>query len=63
MSSNSDKAHGIGNEIAGKTKQAIGDISGDKTLHTKGVLQEQKGIGQKAVGDAKTTVKKIVDQA
>jgi uncharacterized protein YjbJ (UPF0337 family) len=63
LSSNSDKAHGIGNEIAGKAKQVIGDISGDSTLHIEGVLQEQKGKGQKAVGDAKAALKKIVDKA
>ena len=63
MSSTSDKAKGIGNEIAGKAKQAVGDISGDKALHVKGVVQEQKGIAQKAIGDAKDAVKKIVDQA
>jgi uncharacterized protein YjbJ (UPF0337 family) len=61
MSSTTDKAKGVGNQIAGKAKQAIGDISGDEALHLKGVVQEQKGIAQKAVGDAKAAVKKIVD--
>jgi uncharacterized protein YjbJ (UPF0337 family) len=63
MSSSSDKAKGIGNKIAGKAKQVAGDISGDATLHNEGVLQEQKGIAEKAIGDAKAAVKKIIDKA
>eukprot|EP01037_Dinobryon_pediforme_P029454 gene29454-33097_t len=63
MGSNIDKAKGLGNEIVGKAKQAIGNISGNEALRLKGLAQQQKGIAQKAVGDAKATVKKIVDDA
>ena len=63
MGSSSDKAKGVGNQVAGKAKQAVGDISGDEALRQKGLGQEEKGIGQKAVGDAKSAVKKLIDKS
>ena len=63
MGSSSDKAKGVGNQVVGKAKQAIGDISSDEALRQKGIDQEEKGIGQKAVGDAKSAVKNLIDKS
>jgi uncharacterized protein YjbJ (UPF0337 family) len=47
-----EKAKGLGNEIAGKTKQAVGDAIDNKEMQGKGLLQEAKGDLQKLKGDA-----------
>ena len=44
-----DKAKGIGNEIAGKAKQ----LSGDESTQAEGVVQERKGEGQNLKGKIK----------
>jgi uncharacterized protein YjbJ (UPF0337 family) len=61
MSSAKDKVEGVANEIAGKGKQAVGDLTGDKKLHAEGVTQEVKGDFQKAAGKVKDAIKKAVD--
>ncbi len=63
MSSVTDKAAGVVNELVGKGKRALGDLTGDKKLHAEGVVQEAKGDLQKASGDVKDAVKKAVDQS
>jgi uncharacterized protein YjbJ (UPF0337 family) len=63
MSSTTDKIEGVANEIAGKTKQAAGKSFGDHKLRADGVDQEAKGDAQKAAGDFKDTVKKLIDNA
>jgi uncharacterized protein YjbJ (UPF0337 family) len=62
MSSTSDKIEGIGNQVAGRVKQAAGDLANKPELRQEGIGQENLGIAQKAVGDAKDTVKKIIDK-
>ena len=62
MGSSSDKAKGVGNQAVGRTKQAVGDITGDKKLRQEGVDQELKGIDQQAVGEAKAAAKKVIDE-
>jgi uncharacterized protein YjbJ (UPF0337 family) len=61
MSSTTDKIKGYANEVAGKAKQAAGDVTDDPKLRREGVAQEAKGDLQKAVGKAKDAVKKTVD--
>ncbi len=63
MSSSSDKAKGIGNQIIGRAKQAAGDVTGDEALRLKGLAQEAKGVGQEAAGDIKSAIKKVVDES
>jgi uncharacterized protein YjbJ (UPF0337 family) len=48
-----DKAKGLGNEIAGKTKQIVGDATDNPKLTAKGDLQQAKGKMQNAAGDIK----------
>lgn len=48
-----DKAKGLGNEIAGKTKSVVGDATDNTSLEVEGDLQQLKGKAQKVVGDVK----------
>ena len=48
-----DKAKGLGNEIAGNIKQAAGKASGDERLQAEGMAQERKGEGQNLKGKVK----------
>ena len=58
MSSTSDKAKGLKDELVGNIKQGVGKVTGNDKLHAEGVLQEKKGQVEKAVGDTKDAVKK-----
>lgn len=62
MSSTTDKISGAANEVAGKTKKAVGKAMDDSELRVKGAAQEAKGKAQKATGDAKDAVKNVVDK-
>ncbi|MFB2550899.1 CsbD family protein [Ensifer soli] len=62
MGSMSEKISGVGNQIAGKAKQAIGEATGNDRLNAEGKGQEVKGKLQKASGDAKDAVKSAVDR-
>ena len=51
MSELSEKAKGIGNDIAGKTKVAVGKATDNPKLQAKGEVQKAKGAAQKVKGD------------
>ena len=53
MGATADKIKGATNEAVGKAKQGIGEATGSDRLQGEGVIQEVKGKGQKAMGDAK----------
>ena len=59
----SDQIKGTANEAIGKAKQGIGEAVGSDKLEGEGAIQEVKGKGQKAVGDAKEATKAGVDKA
>jgi uncharacterized protein YjbJ (UPF0337 family) len=63
MSSTSDKVKGTANEAMGKAKQKIGEATGSERLEGEGAIQEVKGKGQKAVGDAKDMTKDAINRA
>lgn len=63
MGSTTDKIKGTANEAIGKAKQGIGEATGNDRLQGEGVIQEVKGKGQKAVGDAKEMAKDALDKA
>ena len=46
-----EKTKGAANEVAGNTKQAIGEATDSPELKKKGLDQEKKGEFQKAKGD------------
>lgn len=56
MSSTSDKFKGALNEATGTAKQAAGKVIGSPELEGEGVLQEMKGKGQTALGEAKDAI-------
>ncbi len=63
MGSTTDKIKGATNEAIGKAKQGIGEATGSERLEGEGVIQEVKGKGQKAVGDAKDAAKDAINRA
>ena len=63
MGATTDKIKGTANEVIGKAKQGIGEATGSEQLQGEGVIQEVKGKGQKAVGDAKDATKDAVNSA
>lgn len=63
MGSTTDKIKGTSNEAIGKAKQGIGEATGSEKLQGEGAIQEVKGKGQKALGDAKEATKDAADKA
>jgi uncharacterized protein YjbJ (UPF0337 family) len=56
MSTSDSTMKGKFDEIAGKTKQAFGDLTGDQSAANKGAAQEVKGHGEQAWGSVKEAV-------
>ena len=48
-----DKIKGTANDVAGKVKEAVGEVTGDKETEAEGEVQQVKGSGQKLKGDVK----------
>ena len=63
MGSTADKIKGTTNEAVGKAKQGIGEATGNERLEGEGAIQEVKGKGQKAMGDAKDAAKDAINRA
>jgi uncharacterized protein YjbJ (UPF0337 family) len=63
MGATTDKVKGAANETIGKAKQGIGEATGSDRLQGEGAVQEVKGKGQKAMGDAKEATKDAVNRA
>ena len=59
MSSTTDKLKGTANQAIGKIKKGVGEATDDPALKGEGALQEAKGDLQKAVGNAKSVIKKV----
>jgi uncharacterized protein YjbJ (UPF0337 family) len=47
--------------VAGKVKQGVGEATDDPALKGEGKVQEAKGDLQRAVGNAKSAIKKAAD--
>ena len=45
---------GLGNELKGKARNAIGDVTGDRSEQIKGKAQEFKGKVQRKIGEAES---------
>jgi uncharacterized protein YjbJ (UPF0337 family) len=58
MNINKDQVHGRLEEAAGKAKEVIGKVVGNKELEVKGTVQKNVGAAQAAVGDAKKDIAK-----
>jgi uncharacterized protein YjbJ (UPF0337 family) len=63
MGATADKIKGATNEAVGKAKQGVGEATGSDRLQGEGVIQEVKGKGQKAMGDAKQAAKDAANEA
>ena len=63
MGATADKIKGTANEAIGKAKQGIGEATGSDRLQGEGAIQEVKGKGQKAMGDAKEATKDVANKA
>jgi uncharacterized protein YjbJ (UPF0337 family) len=48
-----DRLKGVGNQVGGRARNAVGAVTGDMGEQVKGKVQEIKGKVQKKVGDAK----------
>ncbi|MBA4228178.1 MAG: CsbD family protein [Hyphomonas sp.] len=59
---NKNTVKGVGNQVAGNTKEAAGKVTGNKKLEAEGRLQELKGDAQRAAGKVEDKVKKSIDQ-
>lgn len=53
MGEMTDKAKGLGNEIAGNVKQAAGKVTHNEQLKDEGIAQEHKGEAQNLKGSIK----------
>ena len=58
---NRDQAKGHMKDIAGKARQQVGAMSGDRKQQAKGMGQRAAGKAQKAVGDAKNIARRDRD--
>jgi uncharacterized protein YjbJ (UPF0337 family) len=56
MSTSDSTVKGKWDEIAGKAKQAFGDLTGDHSTANEGAAQEVKGHGEQAWGSVKEAV-------
>ena len=63
MGSTNDKIKGNANEAIGKAKQGIGEATGSERLQGEGAVQEVKGKGQQAMGDAKDAAKDAISNS
>ena len=56
MSTSDSTVKGKWDEVAGKAKQAFGDLTGDQSTANSGATQEVKGHGEQAWGSVKEAV-------
>lgn len=48
-----NQSSGVFNQVKGKVKQAVGDLTDDRSMHASGTKDKLKGKLQKAYGDVK----------
>jgi uncharacterized protein YjbJ (UPF0337 family) len=63
MSNTTDNIKSAANQVAGSVKQTVGKVVGNPSLEMQGAAQKLKGQAQGVVGDAKESIKKIIDKA
>ncbi len=54
---NNNRVEGAGHKAAGAIKEAVGKITGDKTLQAKGVAEKAAGSVQNAAGKAEDAIR------
>lgn len=58
---NRDELDGKGEQLKGKAKQAVGDLTGNERLHDEGVADEAAGDVQEGFGKARRKVGEAVE--
>ena len=65
-----NQAHALGNQVVGKAKEVIGQLTSNPQTHAEGTLQEVKGQAQEAIShaakvgeDVKETVQDVAQEA
>lgn len=48
-----DRIKGAGNEVLGKARQFVGDLTNDGKLQANGIVDEATGVAQRTFGQAK----------
>lgn len=61
MSGHDDKAHGQLENLKGKAKEGLGNLTGDERMQGEGQADQVQGKGREAVGDAKNAVDNAKD--
>ena len=54
---NKDQVKGTIDELAGRARQKAGELTGNKRLQVKGIVQQGKGKLENALGSAKTALR------
>ena len=52
-----DRVEGVGHQIKGSVKEAVGKVTGDRKIEVEGAAEKAAGKVQKAVGSAKDKVR------
>jgi len=55
-----DRVAGLGQNVAGSVKEAIGKVTGDTQLEAEGTAQKAAGTAENATGGVKDTVRRTV---
>ena len=58
---NQQHVKGAVDKVVGKTKEAAGQVTGNKKLETEGKVDQLKGAAHTAAGDAKDAGKEAID--
>jgi uncharacterized protein YjbJ (UPF0337 family) len=54
---------GKADQMKGKTKEAVGDLTGNKDLKSEGKADRQAGKAKEKVGKAEAKVDEVIDKA
>ena len=57
----SDRIEGKGQDLLGRGKEALGDLTGNQDMQTEGQSDQVKGTVQEKFGEAKDKVRDVVE--
>lgn len=57
-----DRLKGVGKQVSGSIKEAVGKITGDAKTQAEGTAEKTAGKAQNAVGGAKDSVRNPVEK-
>ena len=52
-----DRLKGVGKQVTGSIKEAVGKVTGDTKTQAEGAAEKRAGKAQNALGDTKDTVR------